>query len=295
MSVSEEITRLQTARNKIRTKLVSLGLAESTDSLTQLSVVVDSIANQGAIQATVVEGQTYTIPAGYHNGSGTVLALSDTIGEAEKYKLQTKSVTPTKAQQAIAPDQGYYGLSGVSVAAIPAAYQDVSSVTATAADVLVGTSIVDSTGKLIPGEMLNQGAVSIVLDTLTTSYTIPAGYHNGSGTVAITLETAKNITPTKTAQTISPAKSKLLSTVVVGAIPDKYVDTSDATATDADILADKTAYVGGVKITGSITNNGAITGSIDGFSSTSFAIPTGYTTGGTVSLTDDIEKALAAI
>ena len=48
-------------------------------------------------------------------------------------------------------------------------------------------------------------------------------------------------------------------------------------------------------ITGSMANNGAITGTIDGLTQTSYSVPAGYTTGGTVSLTNDIEEALAAI
>lgn len=39
-------------------------------------------------------------------------------------------------------------------------------------------------------------------------------------------------------------------------------DTSDATATDSEILATKTAYVNGNKVTGSMTNNGGVTGTI---------------------------------
>ena len=42
-------------------------------------------------------------------------------------------------------------------------------------------------------------------------------------------------------------------------------------------------------------NNGATNLTIDGMQATSVSIPAGYTTGGTVSLTDSIEKALAAI
>ena len=44
-----------------------------------------------------------------------------------------------------------------------------------------------------------------------------------------------------------------------------------------------------------MANNGAIAKTIDGLTQTSVAIPEGYTSGGTVSLTDDIENALAAI
>ena len=42
-------------------------------------------------------------------------------------------------------------------------------------------------------------------------------------------------------------------------------------------------------------NNGAVNGTIDGLTTTSYAVPAGYTSGGSVSLTGDIEEALAAI
>lgn len=188
MSVATEISRIQSARNKLRTKAVGLGIGTSTDNLTQLADEFDGIVNRGAVSAQVQEGDTYTIPAGWHNGSGTVSGVSG----GGNYTLQSKSVTPTKSQQSIAPDTGYYGLSAVTVGAIPAAYQDVSSVTAGAADVLANKIIVDDEGNVVPGTMPNNGTAAGTIDGITAqSYTIAAGYYAG-GTVSLTndIETA---------------------------------------------------------------------------------------------------------
>lgn len=290
MSIATELSRVQTDRNTIRTKLVELGMATSTANLDTLAAAIEDLVNQGAVNVEVKEGESYTIPAGYHNGAGTVKGVSG----GGNYTLQAKTVTPTKKQQAITPDSGYYALSSVTVGAIPDNYQDVSSVTAAAADVLTGKIFVTADGIVTTGTMANNGAVDVTLTGTTVSYTVPKGYHSGTGTVKIVLET-KSVTPTKSAQTVTPTAGKLLSSVTVNAIPDNYIDTSDADATAADILDGKFAYVNGVKVEGVMANNGSQSKTIDGLTSTSVTIPAGYTTGGTVSLTSDIEDALAAI
>lgn len=290
MSVAAQIARIQGDKTTIRTKLVELGLAQSSDNLDALAEAVEGIENRGSVSAQVKEGETYTIPKGYHNGSGTVAGVAG----GGNYQLQSKSATPTKSQQSITPDEGYYGLSDVTVAAIPEAYQDVTPVTAAAADVLTGKVIVDATGKQVAGTMANNGAVTKKLTADETSYTVPKGYHSGEGSVSVTVE-EKSATPSKSQQVISPTEGSLISKVTVGAIPAEYIVTEDATALAADILTGKTAYVGGAKVTGSMPNNGAVAGTIDGMSQTSYEVPAGYTSGGTVTLTDSIEQALAEI
>lgn len=355
MSISIELSRLQTNRNTIRAKLVELGMATSTDKLDVLATAIEGIVNRGAVNVEVKEGETFTIPAGYHSGGGVVSGVSG----GGNYTLQTKSVTPTKKQQSVSSDEGYYGLSSVTVAAIPDAYQDVTSVTAGAGDVLTGKVYVTADGTVTAGTMINNGAVSKNLDVTTITYTIPKGFHSGTGNVTITLE-EKSVTPTKSAQTITPTSGKVLSKVTVDAIPDAYQDVTNVDAGAADVLTGKTivdatgaeiegtmvdngaktatldaggsytipagyhngsgkitaktlasqtsataeaseilngetAWVDGTMVTGSMANNGATGGSIDGLTTTSVTIPAGYTTGGSVSLTSDIEEALSAI
>lgn len=289
-NIATEIARIQTDRNTIRTKLVELGMVESTSNLDDCATAIAGIENRGAVSASVQEGDTYTIPKGYHNGSGTVSGVAG----GGNYNLQSKTITPTKSQQNVTPDSGYFGLSDVTVNAIPSNYQDVSATTTTASDVLTGKVFTDANGKVTTGTMANNGAVTQTLSTSTTSYTIPKGYHSGTGKVSITLET-KSATPTKSSQTITPTSGKVLSSVTVAAIPSEYITTTDATATASQILDDATAYVKGVKVTGSMPNNGSTSKTIDGLTSTSVTIPAGYTSGGTVSLTSDIEDALSAI
>lgn len=56
----------------IRDKLIELGLATSTTNLDELADTIEGIDNVGAVSVSVQEGDTYIIPAGYHNGRGTV-------------------------------------------------------------------------------------------------------------------------------------------------------------------------------------------------------------------------------
>jgi hypothetical protein len=261
MSIATEITRIQTDRDKIRTKLVDLGLVDDKANLTVCAQAVSDIEKQGAVQLEVTEGKTISIPAGYHDGSGTVTGKTDTAGDAERYKLQQKTgITPTKNQISVTPDSGFYGLSSVTIDPIPSAYQNVSSVTATAGDVLANKVIVTSDGKITTGTMPNNGSVSRTLYA-GSSFAIPAGYHDGKGVIA---------SATLASQTV-------------------------ATATSNHILAGSTAWVNGVEVEGAIPIAGAIDATIDGMTTTSISLNGGYVTGIKVSLTNDIEEALSAI
>lgn len=291
MSIATQISRIEANRNTIRDKLVELGMATSTDKLDTLAEAIDDLVNRGAVSATVKEGDTYTIPAGYHNGSGTVSGVKG----GGNYNLQSKTATPTKKTQNITPDSGYYGLSDVTVSPIPDAYQNVSSVTAVAGDVLSGKVIVTKDGSVTPGTIPIHQKYGRALFVGNTEATIEAGYHTGESKVYIMLET-KTVTPTKSQQKITPTETKVLSEVIVDPIPAQYQDVSGVTATSPDILSGKKARNADGDIIGSMTNNGAIVGSINGLTQTTYTVPKGFHNGsGTVKLSNDIEDALSAI
>lgn len=106
------------------------------------SKVTGSMANKGGVKGTISDLDTpYTIPQGYHDGSGTVsiddaekakivadnirqgvtiLGVEGTMTGTENVKAQSKSVTPSFSKQTITPDSPTYNyLSQVTVAAIP--------------------------------------------------------------------------------------------------------------------------------------------------------------------------------
>lgn len=111
---------------------------------------------------------------------------------------------------------------------------DLSSATATRSDILTGKVAFIASGKV------------------TGTHVCPS----------LGAAQTKTVTPTKAVQTVAADSGYYLSSVNVNPIPSDYVVTSDATATASDIAKGKTAYVNGVKVTG--THEGSnITTSFD--------------------------------
>lgn len=103
--------------------------------------VTGKMKNNSAVSGTIsTKAGKYTVPQGYHDGSGTVeidateqakltpaniregvtiLGVEGTMSGTEDAKPQAKSVTPSTAEQVVLPDADYNYLSQVTVAAIP--------------------------------------------------------------------------------------------------------------------------------------------------------------------------------
>ena len=97
--------------------------------------------NNGAVSGIIIaKDEVYTVPQGYHDGSGkvqidpdeqskivpsnirqgvTILGIEGDMSGTEGAKAQAKSVTPTTSQQVVVPDSDHNYLTQVTVAAIP--------------------------------------------------------------------------------------------------------------------------------------------------------------------------------
>lgn len=106
------------------------------------SKLTGTMPNNGAVSGAITtKAQQYTVPQGYHDGSGkvsiaaveqekiipsnireniTILGVTGTMSGSEDVSAQAKTVMPTTAQQVVAPDSPTYNyLSQVTVLAIP--------------------------------------------------------------------------------------------------------------------------------------------------------------------------------
>ena len=111
--------------------------------------ITGTMKNNGAVTGKIsTKASKYTVPQGYHDGSGsvqidsteqakiipenirdgvTILGVEGTMSGSEDVKAHSKSVTPKTTSQTVLPDTGYTHLTQVTVAAIPYVESDNSA------------------------------------------------------------------------------------------------------------------------------------------------------------------------
>ena len=186
------------------------------------------------------EGETFDIAKGFHTGNGKVkakalssetvgTATSDSILEGSSAWVNGKKIIGTMPNNGgssicIGPGdsyeikKGYHdGTGNVWVKPL----SDYTQANATSPDILI-TKNAWVNGQKVEGSMPNNGAVSSTL-LAGESYTVAKGYHNGSGII----------------------KSKDLASQTIG------------NADNTDILKNRTAWVNGQKVTGTLELTGS--------------------------------------
>lgn len=114
-------------------------------------------------------------------GGTTLIDLTDaTLGQSDGAKILS--------------GESAYGKDGEKITGSCTYDADTSDANASASEILLGqTAYVN--GNKLTGTMPNNGGVSGEIDDLSTPYTIPAGYHDGSGTVEVDSTEAAKIIP----------------------------------------------------------------------------------------------------
>jgi len=137
--------------------------------------------------------------------------------------MQINTNTDSVKRISICPPKGYYQGANASYVSMPAS--DLGN--AAASQVLSGVTFTSENGLKASGSMPNQGAVSQSLG-INGTYTVPAGYHNGSGKVtqSITTKGAATYTPGTAAQTIA-AGQYLSGAQTVAAIPSNWYNANN--------------------------------------------------------------------
>ena len=253
------------------------------------SKVVGTMPNNGAVSATLAANESYKIPKGYHDGSGIITAKGlggQTSGTASAGDIAKGSTAWVNGEKVVgtleltgnattdkvvsgvtfysdnlkqkligtmyqAPDTMTSLYAGESYT-IPAGYHTgksiVSSVdlatqtrsNATDDDILISKSAWVN-GKKVDGTMPNRSSTSFINLAAGTTVQIPKGYYSGYGNIT---------TQTLADQTVSDAVSD-------------------------NLLIDKTAWVNGTKITGTMPDNTGF-GKDDVTAGSTIAIPKGY-------------------
>ena len=215
-------------------------LSGKTFSNSSSTNIAGTMPDRGGVN--IIPGtSSQTIQQGYHDGTGSVAGDADLVAGNIRSGVEI------------------FGVMGTSPA---------PSGNATAADVLAGKTF-SNMGGGSTGTMPDNGMVNIMPGV--SNQPIPAGYHNGMGSVA------------GDADLVSGNIRSGVEIFGVSGSP-SVVNTSAATVTAAEMLSGKTAYVNGNLVLGMVAAGANVSGANG---QTSFLIPDGMYTGSKTATAND--------
>ena len=148
------------------------GTVTAPSSISGSTATVSTGTNTLTLTKTVSVTPNVTTAGYISSGTAGDASVSLTANVTTK---AAATITPTKSTQTIA--SGTYLTGTQTIAAIPAAYQDVTQVDAAAADVVSGKKIVDSSGTVVTG--------TLVIQTIYSGSSVPSSSTGVNGDIYI--------------------------------------------------------------------------------------------------------------
>ena len=233
-SVSNPKGYQSNATNTSVTKqLTTQGAKTITPSDASQTAVDSGVYTTGVVTVNAVPTETKSVTSNgtYNPTSGKYFSSVTVNVPAEEFNTQTKTVTPTESTQTVSPDNGYDGLSTVTVNPISSTYVGSAVPTKGATTITPNSNsqTAISFGTYATGDVI-VSAVPTETKSITANgtYTPSDGKYFSSVSVSVVGDTfdtqEKTVTPTESEQVIGPdAGYDGLSSVTVGAISSTYV------------------------------------------------------------------------